>query len=68
MRRATQVVLQRTGAYMDVEMPQYDTELTARIPVLPETRDKLKDMKEDGERYEDVLQDFIELAEKRGTA
>jgi hypothetical protein len=49
-------------------MPQDDTELTARIPVLPETRDKLREMKRDGERYEDVLQDFIDLAEKRGTA
>jgi len=49
-------------------MPQYDTELTARIPVLPETRDQLRDMKDDGERYEDVLRDFIELVEKRGTA
>jgi len=47
-------------------MSQYDTELTARIPVTPETRDALKERKraKGRERYEELLQRLMSQAEK----
>lgn len=36
------------------------TELQARIPCQTETRDRLRGLKRDAERYEDVLQRLLE--------
>lgn len=45
-------------------MSKAETELTARIPVTPETRDSLKERKEGRDRYEEVVQRLIDTAEK----
>jgi hypothetical protein len=38
------------------------SELNARLPCRSETRDKIRALKRDSERYEDVLQRLIEDA------
>lgn len=39
------------------------TELTGRVPCTIETRDDLKALKDDGERYEDLLRRLIQTHE-----
>jgi hypothetical protein len=45
-------------------MSQSETDLTARLPVRPETRDELRGMKIGTERYDDLLQRLISQAQK----
>jgi hypothetical protein len=45
-------------------MSKAETELTARIPVTPETREALKERKRGRDRYEEVVQRLIDTAEK----
>jgi hypothetical protein len=47
-------------------MSQADTDLTARLPVTPETRDELRARKQGTERYDDVLQRLMSEADKSG--
>lgn len=44
------------------------TELAARIPCETETRDRLRGLKRDAERYEDVLQRLLKGHESTGDA
>jgi hypothetical protein len=45
-------------------MSKAETELTARIPVTPETREALKERKKGRDRYEEVLQRLMSQAQK----
>ena len=45
-------------------MSATDTELTARVPVTPETRDRLAEMKTGRDRYEEVINRLIDQVEK----
>jgi hypothetical protein len=45
-------------------MSQSETDLTARLPVRPETRDELRGMKVGTERYDDVLRRLMSQAQK----
>lgn len=44
------------------------TKLAARIPCETETRDRLRGLKRDAERYEDVLQRLLKEHEGTGNA
>ena len=38
-------------------------ELDARVPCQSETRDRLRELKEDNDRYDDVIQRLLESAD-----